>query len=99
AACLAFSLTPAYARRAVPAERRSPLPSARSRAKRGEHGQGRGRASRSDARVRAKPHGKTTFAGYVDEPAKVTINGKAAKVLSTDGGAPYKFEGIVELDA
>jgi hypothetical protein len=39
-----------------------------------------------------RDHGRTTFAGTTDEPATVTINGKAAKVLSTDGGAPYKFE-------
>jgi len=46
-----------------------------------------------------RDHGRTTFAGYVDEPSTVKINGQAAKVVSTDGGAPYKFEGIVELDA
>jgi RHS repeat-associated protein len=46
-----------------------------------------------------RDHGKTTFAGYVDEPATVKINGTSAKVMSTDGGAPYKFEGIVNLDA
>jgi hypothetical protein len=47
----------------------------------------------------ARDHGRTTFAGFVDEPATVKVNGKAAKVLSTDGGAPFKFEGIVDLDA
>lgn len=43
--------------------------------------------------------GATTFAGVVDEPAKVSVNGHPAKVLSTDGGAPYRFEAVVELDA
>ena len=43
--------------------------------------------------------GKTTFSGYVDEPAKVTVNGKPATVTSTDGGAPFKFDALVDLDA
>lgn len=46
-----------------------------------------------------RDHGRTTFAGYVDEPAKVTVNGQPAKVMSTDGGAPFKFEAPVDLDA
>src|SRR5690606_23664494 len=46
-----------------------------------------------------RDYGPTTFAGFVDEPATVTVNGKPAKVLSTDGGAPYKFEALVDLDA
>jgi len=29
----------------------------------------------------------------------VKVNGKAATVTSTDGGAPFRFEGIVDLDA
>jgi RHS repeat-associated protein len=44
-------------------------------------------------------HGRTTFAGTVDEAATVKVNGKSAKVTSMDGGAPFKFEAIVELDA
>ncbi len=35
----------------------------------------------------------------MDEPAKVKVNGQPAKVTSTDGGAPYRFEGTVDLDA
>ena len=27
------------------------------------------------------------------------VNGQPAKVTSTDGGAPYRFEGTVDLDA
>ena len=46
-----------------------------------------------------RDHGPTTFVGTVDEPAKVTINGSPARVMSTDGGAPYRFEGVVNLDA
>ena len=46
-----------------------------------------------------RDHGRTTFAGYVDEPATVKVNGKAAKVISTDGGAPFRFESVVDLDA
>lgn len=44
-------------------------------------------------------YGKTTIAGFVDEPATVKINGKPAKVLSSDGGAPFKFEASLDLDA
>jgi RHS repeat-associated protein len=44
-----------------------------------------------------RDHGGTTFAGFVDEPATVTVNGKPAKVMSTGGGAPFKFEALVEL--
>ena len=43
--------------------------------------------------------GKTTFAGTTDEPATVKVNGKTAKVISNDGGAPYSFESLVTLDA
>ena len=46
-----------------------------------------------------RDHGRTTFAGQVDEPATVKVNGQAAKVTSTDGGAPFKFERVVNLDA
>jgi RHS repeat-associated protein len=46
-----------------------------------------------------RDYGRTTFAGYVDEPSTVKVNGKAAKVLSTDGGAPFKFEALLDLDA
>jgi YD repeat-containing protein len=49
--------------------------------------------------VSERGHGPTTFAGYVNEPARVTINGTAAKVTSTDGGAPFRFEGVVDLAA
>jgi RHS repeat-associated protein len=33
----------------------------------------------------------------VDEPATVTVNGNPAKVMSTAGGAPFKFEAPVDL--
>ncbi|HSO34775.1 MAG TPA: RHS repeat-associated core domain-containing protein [Labilithrix sp.] len=46
-----------------------------------------------------RDHGRTTFSGFVDEPATVKVNGQAAKVTSTDGGAPYRFEGVVDLGA
>jgi len=46
-----------------------------------------------------RDHDRTTFAGIVDEPATVTVNGSAAKVVSTDGGAPFRFESVVNLDA
>ena len=46
-----------------------------------------------------RDHGRTTFAGYVDEPATVKVNGRPAKVMSTDGGAPFRFEAPVDLDA
>ncbi|MBX3210759.1 MAG: hypothetical protein KF850_01865 [Labilithrix sp.] len=49
--------------------------------------------------VSERDHGRTTFGGFVDEPAKVKVNGRPAKVLSTDGGAPYRFEALVDLDA
>ena len=45
-----------------------------------------------------RDYGKTTFAGFVNEPATVKVNGKPAKVLSTDGGAPFKFEALVDID-
>lgn len=45
-----------------------------------------------------RDYGKTTFAGFVNEPATVKVNGKPAKVLSTDGGAPFKFEAVVDID-
>ena len=44
-----------------------------------------------------RDHGRTTFAGSVDEPATVTVNGKPAKVMSTAGGTPFKFEAPVDL--
>jgi RHS repeat-associated protein len=43
--------------------------------------------------------GPTTFAGTVDEPATVTVNGQPARMTSNDGGAPYRFEAQVSLDA
>lgn len=46
-----------------------------------------------------RDYGRTTFAGFVDEAATVKVNGKPAKVTSTDGGAPFKFEALVDLDA
>jgi RHS repeat-associated protein len=46
-----------------------------------------------------RDYGRTTFAGVVDEPATVKVNGKPSKVLTTDGGAPFKFEALVDLDA
>jgi YD repeat-containing protein len=33
----------------------------------------------------------------VDEPATVTVNGNPAKVMSTAGGGPFKFEAPVDL--
>src|SRR5262245_60487232 len=42
--------------------------------------------------------GPTTFPGTINEPATVTVNGDPAKVVSTDGGAPYRFEAEVDLD-
>ncbi len=47
----------------------------------------------------SRDFGKTSFAGFVNEPSTVKVNGKSAKVLSTDGGAPFKFEALVDLDA
>src|SRR5262249_39643520 len=44
-----------------------------------------------------RDHGKTTFAGTVNEPATVKVNGKPARVMSTDGGAPFRFEADVDL--
>src|SRR5262249_31685836 len=43
--------------------------------------------------------GRTTFAGFTDEAATGTVNGKPAKGMSTDGGGPFKFEARVDLDA
>lgn len=43
--------------------------------------------------------GPTTFAGFTDEAATVKVNGTPAKVTSTDGGAPFHFESLVEFDA
>ena len=42
-------------------------------------------------------HGPTRFSGTIDEPARVTVNGQPAKVLSTGGSAPYTFEALVDL--
>lgn len=44
-----------------------------------------------------RDHGRTTFSGFLDEAATVAVNGKPAKVTSTGGGAPYKFEALVDL--
>jgi RHS repeat-associated protein len=35
----------------------------------------------------------------VNEAATVKVNGQPAKTMSTDGGAPFRFEGVVDLDA
>jgi RHS repeat-associated protein len=43
--------------------------------------------------------GPTTFAGFTDEPSTVKVNGSPAKMTSTDGGAPYRFESTVNFDA
>lgn len=48
--------------------------------------------------IAERDHGQTTFSGFVDEPATITVNGKAAKVTSTGGGAPYRFDALVDLD-
>jgi RHS repeat-associated protein len=42
-----------------------------------------------------RDHGATTFSGFVDEPATVTVNGNPAKVRSTGGVAPFRFEAPV----
>src|SRR5262249_25281050 len=52
-----------------------------------------------DQLLSERDHGRTTFAGFVDEPASVKVNGKPAQVTSTDGGAPFKFGALVDLDA
>jgi len=44
-----------------------------------------------------RDHGPTTFAGTVDEPATVKVNGAPAKVMSTGGAAPFRFEAKVNL--
>ena len=41
--------------------------------------------------------GATTVAGTTDEAATVTVNGQPAKVTSTDGGAPFRFEANAKL--
>jgi len=41
--------------------------------------------------------GATTVAGTTDEAATVTVNGQPAKVTSTDGGAPFRFEATAKL--
>lgn len=43
--------------------------------------------------------GSTTFAGTLNEPATVKVNGQSAKLSSTDGGAPFRFEALLNLDA
>jgi RHS repeat-associated protein len=42
-------------------------------------------------------NGWTTFGGFLNEAATVKVNGKPAKVASTGGGAPFKFEALVDL--
>jgi RHS repeat-associated protein len=42
--------------------------------------------------------GPTIFAGSVNEPASVTVNGRAVKFVSSNGQAPYRFESPVELE-
>jgi RHS repeat-associated protein len=44
-----------------------------------------------------RDHGRTTFSGLLDEPATVTLNGNPAKMMSTGGGAPFRFEAPVDL--
>jgi RHS repeat-associated protein len=44
-----------------------------------------------------RDHGRTTFAGFLDELGTVKVNGKPAKVTSTGGAAPFKFEALVDL--
>ncbi|MFY0571296.1 RHS repeat-associated core domain-containing protein [Archangium lansingense] len=41
--------------------------------------------------------GPTNFEGTVDEPAAVVVNGKPAKVTSTAGGPPYRFQAEIDL--
>jgi RHS repeat-associated protein len=49
--------------------------------------------------VSERDHGRTTFAGFLDEPATVKVNGNPAKVTSTGGAAPFQFEASVDLVA
>lgn len=44
-----------------------------------------------------RDYGRTTFSGFVDEPATITVNGNPAKVRSTGGVAPFRFEAPVNL--
>jgi RHS repeat-associated protein len=44
-----------------------------------------------------RDNGRTTFAGFLDEAATVKVNGKPAKVTSTGGAAPFKFEALMDL--
>jgi RHS repeat-associated protein len=46
-----------------------------------------------------RDNGRTTFSGTINEPATVTVNGQAARVTSTDGGAPFRFDALLNLDA
>jgi RHS repeat-associated protein len=41
--------------------------------------------------------GPTVFSGTLDEPARVTVNGQSATVMSDGGAAPYTFEALVDL--
>lgn len=49
--------------------------------------------------VSERGFGRTLFSGEVDEPATVTVNGQPAKVMSTEGVAPFRFEAWVQLPA
>lgn len=42
-------------------------------------------------------YGRTLFSGTLDEPASIVVNGESAKVTSTAGTAPYRFESWVDL--
>jgi YD repeat-containing protein len=44
-----------------------------------------------------RDYGRTTFTGLLNEPATVTVSGKPAKVTSTAGGPPFKFDAAVDL--
>ncbi len=47
----------------------------------------------------ARDDGPTTFKGIVNEPVTVSVNGLPAKVISTDGGVPFNFEALINLDS
>jgi len=47
--------------------------------------------------VSERGFGPTMFSGTVDQPVTVTVDGAPAKVMSTNGGAPFRFERLVDL--
>ena len=57
------------------------------------------RAGRRPSTDLGEAAGEAGWVGAPNEPATVNVNGKSAKVTSTDGGTPYRFEGVVDLDA